>query len=61
MIVKCIHDAQRAAWHRDRAIADAAVVDGVIIIEEGTTTVLPQFCWHIMPRTRRCIVWTMHA
>ena len=37
MIVECIHDTQRTAWHHDRAIADAAVVDGVIGIEEGMT------------------------
>ncbi|KAL3811472.1 hypothetical protein ACHAXA_010724 [Cyclostephanos tholiformis] len=37
MIDECIHDAQRAARHRDRAIADAAIVDGVIGIEEGAT------------------------
>ncbi len=37
MIDECIHDAQRAARHRDHAIADAAVVDGVIGIEEGAT------------------------
>ena len=38
MIDKCIHDAHRAAVrHRDHAIADAVVVDGVIGIEEGAT------------------------
>ena len=37
MIDECIHDAQRAARHCDRAIADAAIVDGVIGIEEGAT------------------------